>query len=266
MTTTPELSVLLVDVDFVPSRNLHATLHSTNAAQRMLRKDAPEEEDCGIVVVPAFETSKQSSTSSSTKNDLPRSISELQPLVDDGLAQGFHLDQYPQGHAATEFDRYWELSTTDLSPEKIWESAYSIQHNEGFEPYVVMSAKNVPLYDERFQGYGLNKVSHLATVAAQVSSTFWVLPGVFLVSSWHAPSQDRRLIYGNDDDDDVSGKKQATSQRQQQERQEELRALYNDFRSSILPGGALPVVSPRTNARYRSLRRTLWEQADDKET
>ena len=51
-------------------------------------------------------------------------------------------DQWPQGHAATNFSR-WSSVTTE----------YAITPPENFEPYVLLSMP-VPLYDQRLTGFG----------------------------------------------------------------------------------------------------------------
>lgn len=57
-----------------------------------------------------------------------------------------------------------------------------------FEPYVVVP-KNVPEYDERFVGFGWNKVSHILELDAQ-GYEFTVLPNAFIIHMPHAPSFD----------------------------------------------------------------------------
>lgn len=57
-----------------------------------------------------------------------------------------------------------------------------------YEPYVVVS-KEVVEYDNRFMGFGWNKVSHIMELEAQGYS-FVVLPNVFIVHKPHAPSYD----------------------------------------------------------------------------
>ncbi|GJQ75251.1 hypothetical protein Trydic_g9850 [Trypoxylus dichotomus] len=57
-----------------------------------------------------------------------------------------------------------------------------------FEPYVVVMS-NVTKFDERFIGFGWNKVSHIMELEAQ-GYEFIVLPDVFVVHKPHAPSND----------------------------------------------------------------------------
>ncbi|CAN0464386.1 unnamed protein product, partial [Laminaria digitata] len=36
--------------------------------------------------------------------------------------------------------------------------AYTVSYSSCFEPYIVANKSTVPMYDERFRGYGMNKV------------------------------------------------------------------------------------------------------------
>ena len=38
---------------------------------------------------------------------------------------------------------------------------YEVGYQEYYEPYVLVAKSEVPPYDERFTGYGLNKIAHL---------------------------------------------------------------------------------------------------------
>ena len=96
-------------------------------------------------------------------------LRNVRVLVEARQAEGFHISHFPQGHTPTQFDKFWKksLECDGKPPDEYWEKCYKIQYEKLFEPYSIMVSADVPLYDERFQGYGLNKVSHLATVAAQ---------------------------------------------------------------------------------------------------
>jgi hypothetical protein len=54
----------------------------------------------------------------------------------------------------------------------------------------------VPLYDERFKGYGMNKIAHLYQVALEPGMRFWVWRGGFLVSRDHDNSPSWEQTYG----------------------------------------------------------------------
>ena len=65
---------------------------------------------------------------------------------------------------------------------------YKVKWAPDFEPYVLVQ-KNVTKYDERFMGFGWNKVSHIMELDAQ-GYEFVVLPKAFMIHSPHTPSLD----------------------------------------------------------------------------
>ena len=61
---------------------------------------------------------------------------------------------YPVGHRSTNYKKFFESSVP-----------YPIKFKSGYEPYVLVSRKHMPWYDERFRGYGWDKVIHLPFLA-----------------------------------------------------------------------------------------------------
>ena len=85
---------------------------------------------------------------------------------------------WPQGHMATNFGR-WRTAT----------KPYRVKWQPHFEPYIVARKSDLPRYDQRFVGFGWNKVSHVMELAAQ-GCQFLVLPNIFAIHLPHAPSLD----------------------------------------------------------------------------
>ena len=54
---------------------------------------------------------------------------------------------YPVGHRSTNYAKWFESDVP-----------YPIKFKSGYEPYVLVSRKLMPWYDERFRGYGWDKV------------------------------------------------------------------------------------------------------------
>ena len=85
---------------------------------------------------------------------------------------GFHVSHFPAGHGPTDFARWWSLSSSPPSPlssggddddaagAACFAASYTVAHSPHFEPYVLTAAADaaLPWYDERFAGYGMNKV------------------------------------------------------------------------------------------------------------
>lgn len=68
---------------------------------------------------------------------------------------------YPVGHRSTNYKK-WFLASLP----------YSIKFKSGYEPYVLVSRKHMPWYDERFRGYGWDKVSRLTGLRSRSRPVF----------------------------------------------------------------------------------------------
>ena len=195
--------VFLVDVDFVPSLDLYGYLneHKTSMLTRCLQ-------DRLAWVVPAFEYNTDRHNEHIDKcakvgdvdgggggggirqipfvghtDSLPSTQSALSEAVRNGRASGFHMAHFPQGHGATDFDRWFR----EITP-------YNISYQDHYEPYVVMHRQHVPAYDERFRGYGMNKVAHLFHCHS-LGVQFAVIPFHFVCAREHAKSRDWLATY-----------------------------------------------------------------------
>ena len=139
--------------------------------------------DLDALVIPAFEVKERCGI-------IARSRTEVAALVATGMAEGFHVTQYPKGHSATDFNHWLQLGAAA--------EAYSVQHSNGFEPYVLVKRSSVlPRYDERFRGYGLNKVCHLVAMAS-AGYSFKVAPWAetLVVAREHEKSKAYKATYG----------------------------------------------------------------------
>uniref|UniRef100_A0A915KBM2 Glycosyltransferase n=1 Tax=Romanomermis culicivorax TaxID=13658 RepID=A0A915KBM2_ROMCU len=95
-----------------------------------------------------------------------------------GLLEFLRQDEWEKGHSVTNYSRW--MMTSD---------AYEVLYQTDYEPYIVTQRENLPLYDERFVGFGWNKVQHIMELS-YASFKFVVLPNVFLVHQPHSPSFD----------------------------------------------------------------------------
>lgn len=82
----------------------------------------------------------------------------LHPLLTQSLIsvspRRYHV--WPKGHAPTDYAK-WRTATVP----------YRVAWQPDFEPYVVVR-RDCPRYDQRFVGFGWNKVSHIMELDAQV--------------------------------------------------------------------------------------------------
>lgn len=154
--------VFLSDIDFLPMSDLYDHLLKTISSMTNNKQ---------ALVVPAFETQRY-------KLNFPTSKADLIAMLDVGSLFTFRYHVWPQGQAATNFAK-WRTATT----------AYKVNWEADFEPFIVVPRKETPFYDQRFVGFGWNKVSHIMELDA-LGFDFVVLPNAFIVHMPHAPSFD----------------------------------------------------------------------------
>ncbi|OQV20059.1 Glycosyltransferase-like protein LARGE2 [Hypsibius exemplaris] len=156
--------VFLTDIDFLPMYGLYDVLKDAIVQTDLLNQETK------ALVVPAFETQRY-------RFSFPANKSELLPMVASGDVIAFRWDIWPKGHGATNFSRWMEATST-----------YTVEWEPDYEPYIVVN-RNVPRYDNRFGGFGWNKVSHLMMLAVKGYELI-VLPNAFIIHMPHAPSID----------------------------------------------------------------------------
>ncbi|XP_042341153.1 LARGE xylosyl- and glucuronyltransferase 2 [Plectropomus leopardus] len=155
--------VFLTDVDFLPMYGLYDYLRRSVVLLDMAHTKK-------ALVVPAFETLRY-------RLSFPKSKAELLSMLDMGTLYTFRYHVWPKGHAPTNYAK-WRTATTP----------YKVEWEPDFEPYVVVR-RDCPEYDQRFVGFGWNKVSHILELDAQ-EYDLMVLPNAFMIHMPHAPSFD----------------------------------------------------------------------------
>ncbi|XP_035507680.1 LARGE xylosyl- and glucuronyltransferase 2 [Morone saxatilis] len=155
--------VFLTDVDFLPMYGLYDYLRKSVVQLDMVHTKK-------ALVVPAFETLRY-------RLSFPKSKAELLSMLDMGTLYTFRYHVWPKGHAPTNYAK-WRTATTP----------YKVEWEPDFEPYVVVR-RDCPEYDQRFVGFGWNKVSHIMELDAQ-EYDLMVLPNAFMIHMPHAPSFD----------------------------------------------------------------------------
>uniref|UniRef100_A0AAY4D4I4 LARGE-2 n=1 Tax=Denticeps clupeoides TaxID=299321 RepID=A0AAY4D4I4_9TELE len=155
--------VFLTDVDFLPMYGLYEYLRKSIVQLDMANTKK-------ALVVPAFETLRY-------RLSFPKSKAELLSMLDMGTLYTFRYHVWTKGHAPTDYAK-WRTATTP----------YKVEWEADFEPYVVVR-RDCPEYDQRFVGFGWNKVSHIMELDAQEYDLV-VLPNAFMIHMPHAPSFD----------------------------------------------------------------------------
>lgn len=167
--------VLLLDVDFVVDMSLAYALEHREQHQELMDMLSSEV----AVVLPAFEAWDQGERGRDIALTAVREgKSYIAKKFMYNVVMGFHMAHYPQGHEPTQFWKWINTSTP-----------YPVQHEIGFEPYILMSKKYVPYYDERFRGYYFNKVEQLLHISTQHGFPFIVHPTSFVVHVPHTKAK-----------------------------------------------------------------------------
>lgn len=198
--------ILVVDVDFVPSRDLEATIR--RVLEKQQQQQQSNEYSLGkyeALVVPAFErlirppcTSKEECQHHLQSNSsfLPETFADLWHCVQRQDCQVFQSDVNWEGHYSTRTEEWlegeWYRDGDRSQPRTI-----SCFHTLRYEPYVVIrwcdSSQGphrpvAPYYDERFYGYGKNKIEYIQHLRL-LGYQFQVLPEGFLTHNPHVDSK-----------------------------------------------------------------------------
>jgi Glycosyl-transferase for dystroglycan len=219
--------ILVTDVDFVPSQFLDKTIRKVleERQHQRLTMDISEkiiDENHDAIVVPAFERIVENCTASDCSrylltNDtfIPRVFKKLQECVESENCFVFQSKNNWEGHSSTRSHEWLRgefyednVNLNDGSKSRIIKRLHCFDSLR-YEPYVIIrwcpssssptgdrGVKPVaPYYDERFYGYGKNKIqliSHLRFLGYQFS----ILPEGFLVHNPH-PESDVKMIWND---------------------------------------------------------------------
>ena len=146
-------------------------------------------------MIPAFELE-------SPTIEIPSSATTLRELLEKGEARQVHSFKGARAHAATDYQRWKSLGKTrnpDSQSENVGrELWYEVAYEYLWEPYVLVrkgEESQVPRYDERFIGYGNDKVSFVYELAASGYSFRVILDGFIIHKDHEKPKW--RSDYGS---------------------------------------------------------------------
>ena len=208
--------VLVVDIDLIPSQNLDEAVHS--AINLAIEARFDDDGDRGVdpkdaIVVPAFERKIDDISPCNTLQDcqklsaeddtfIPKSIEGHEKCIKEEQCIVFQSDVNWEGHFDTKSTEWLERNqTTSLTTLECFRS-------QRYEPYVILPwcplEKNArqrlairsprsPYYDERFFGYGKNKIQQISHLRER-GYKFHVMPSTgFFVHHPHPESETKAV-------------------------------------------------------------------------
>ena len=211
--------VLIMDVDLIPSADLSHVVRDNVMDQITMAQlnGATTNIPANAIVIPAFELkvnppcTEIESCRSYLQNDsafLPLLFNDLNECIQKKDCIVFQEDMNWEGHHTTQskkwLDKQWyESSSEDSAGRKIRTiRQISCFDSLRYEPYVVLpwcpGSKSdnprplIPYYDERFFGYGKNKIQHISHLRFR-GVPFFVLPQSFIVHHPHPESSVKQV-------------------------------------------------------------------------
>lgn len=147
------LFVFVIDIDMMPSKNLHAQFLSFIQTRNLSLFSRPEKE---VFVVPAFELDDTVSSSV-----IPEDKSQLMQQFNQLKARPFYFEMCWKCHKPTNYAA-WEKAVVakDSSGEDLMDLAYDVLWKDPWEPFFIAHNK-APFFDERFKQYGFNRISQV---------------------------------------------------------------------------------------------------------
>ncbi|CAM9916290.1 unnamed protein product [Scytosiphon promiscuus] len=192
--------VLSLDVDTMPMPGLHEIVTSPAVYTQLLElcrgagpgpmnnEQSTTDTPPAFVVIPALEYVGATSPDDARIQALLQVTNGCREravdLVADGVLQAFHTGCFPEGHRQTNL-ALWAALPSDAPP-------YDVIYADGYEPYGIFYRRHAPPFDERFRGFGFDKVSHCWHLH-RLGWTFRALPAAFLVDLPHPPSEHRKV-------------------------------------------------------------------------
>jgi hypothetical protein len=170
-----------LDVDFIPKNNTYSGLVSLLRSNEAVRKELHNRR---LFVLPAFAIFPRKNLTLATPDLLPTSKTNLKEMLLKGLAGGFALGHFREGHGPTNFHMFFN-ETVDKN------EFYYIAYSENFEPYVLGYRPGIPSYWTSFRGFGMNKIIWF-TELDRAGYLFGVLTDFYVMHLNHPRSFDER--------------------------------------------------------------------------
>lgn len=184
---------LLIDIDFWPDGNLHKNINYFARGVSALGI-----ENRTAIVVPAFRSIDLNETCHWAEHcpevfeaSIPLDFYQLTQCVTHNYCRIFDWIHNIHGHSTTDYPKWFTQNKTDLRRVTCFRS-------DRYEPYLVLKKTDtVKLYDERFTGYGKNKIQFIMNLRYS-DFRFYVIPRSFVTHVPHRPSKVRKNFEKHD--------------------------------------------------------------------
>uniref|UniRef100_H3C4W7 Beta-1,4-glucuronyltransferase 1 n=1 Tax=Tetraodon nigroviridis TaxID=99883 RepID=H3C4W7_TETNG len=169
---TESTYVLVIDIDMVPSADLHQHFLA------MIARHEPAGHE--VFVLPAFEIRHA--------RKIPASKAELVQLYQVGEVRPFYEELCPRCQAPTNYSQWVNSHVRETGTLEV---AYTVPWTDPWEPFYI-GPNSVPLYDESFKQYGFNRISQSCELFVAgykfsvLSSAFVVHRGFKIQGEFHA--------------------------------------------------------------------------------
>uniref|UniRef100_A0A7R9VDG8 Glycosyltransferase-like protein LARGE2 n=1 Tax=Chlamydomonas euryale TaxID=1486919 RepID=A0A7R9VDG8_9CHLO len=213
--------VASIDVDMLPSASLSAAL--TDGSHVAALEASCTGKERRVYVLPAFETSCGGPSAADRNALLPKD--QLRSVVSEGCLTQFR-PKAPLCHNATDYSRWFDAR-----------DAYPVYYVREFEPWFIGGRHSLQWFDFRYRGYGKNKISMVAAVAAS-GSPFYVHPTGFLVHRQHTESNSRKAFLR------VKFKHQRDSSMLEGSLYQHIEALWVSTQADLQAGRTEPALEP----------------------
>ena len=171
--------IMVIDIDFVPSQHFWEYLTEESRHRELVRRATEELHVWALVSLELHE------------GHLPLPINREQVAAGLGNSSIVVAEAYlnPAAHMPVGIQE-WLRQDDIYGP---------LETSQAFEPFVLGARAKLPLYDERFRGYGWDKTTHAAQLRKEAFS-YHMLPFHFVVARYHQPTPTAVRMFGEGDD------------------------------------------------------------------
>lgn len=141
--------VFVIDIDFVPSLNLHEDFLAFARENHLFDEEIIKEKR--VYVIPSFEAH-----SSLSPRLIPQTKPELLKALKSRIIRPFYFELCWKCQKYTDYEA-WEREP--FSPKL--SVSFEVAWHDPWEPFYI-AHNSVPMYDERFRQYGFNRISQVS--------------------------------------------------------------------------------------------------------